>query len=305
MNAPRITIGLPFGDNAKTLGLAIASVFAQTESSWELLLVDDGSVDGSGALAAAVDDPRVRTFRFDQRAGLSARLNFIAEVAQAPLLARMDADDVMHPDRLLRQREALEADPDLDLVGSDMVTLDVHGAPSGRRRSRDLPTDLPGVLRRGFLNHPTVMGRRDWFRSHPYAETYPRAEDFELWCRVIGTVRALEIPEPLLFYREPIPVDLPGYRDTFRSRGAITLAYGPGSVGRSNTWLLVGRTLLQGPIYGLARLGGLERWLVHRRNRRLEPAEAADALSILNRIRQVPIPGIVDSVPLTGRVRRG
>lgn len=290
MTQPRISIGLPFTDDLLTLELALKSVFAQTEPDWELLLADDGSTDGCAALAASLDDPRVRVLGDSRRSGLAARLNQVARAARAPVVARMDADDQMHPQRLARQLAAMEADPGLDLVGSDMIVLDGRGVPAGRRRPRSLPADRAGVLRHGFLSHPTVMGRREWFLRHPYAEDCHRAEDFELWCRVAGRVRARELPEPLLFYREPVPVNLQAYRLTFRTRRAITRRYGPDAVGWLATFGLLARTWAQPAAYVLARAGGFERALVARRNRPLADDERREAEAALALIASTPLP---------------
>ena len=287
---PRVSIGLPFGDNLDTLGLAIRSVFAQTETDWELLLADDGSVDGSRALAASIADPRVRLLGDRNRRGLAVRLNQIARAARAPVIARMDADDQMAPDRLATQLAVLEADPALDLVGSDLVALDAAGRPTGRRKRRALPNDLAGVLRHGFLSHPTVVGRRAWFLANPYGECWSRGEDFELWCRAVGRVRVGEVPEPLLFYREPVPVNLPAYLTTFRARRAITLRYGPATIGWLPTAALVVRTLVQPLAYRIARRCGLEHRLVARRNRPLDARERREAEAVLGRIAATPLP---------------
>lgn len=290
MKPPRVSIGLPFADNIPTLELALKSVLAQTEPDWELLLVDDGATDGCTALAAALDDPRVRVLGDGRRRGLAARLNEISEAARAPLVVRMDADDQMHPERLTRQLTALEAEPSLDLVGSDMITLDARGVPTGRRRPRSLPADVAGVLRHGFLSHPTIMGRREWFLENPYAEGYRRAEDLELWCRVAARVRARELPEPLLFYREPVPVNLQAYRETFRSRRAIARRYGPDAVGWPGTFGLLARTWVQPIAYALARAGGVEGALVSRRNRPLAEAERREAQEALSLIASTRLP---------------
>jgi glycosyltransferase involved in cell wall biosynthesis len=287
---PRVSIGLPFADNIETLELALRSIFAQTEADWELLLVDDGSTDGSAAIASALADPRVRLLGDGVRRGLAARLNEISEAARAPYLARMDADDQMHPERLARQLAALQAETGLHLVGSDMVTLDARGVPTGRRRPRSLPADAAGVLRRGFLSHPTVLGRREWFLENPYAEGYRRAEDLELWCRVAGRVRARELSAPLHFYREPVPVNLAAYRETFRSRRAITRRYGPGAVGWPATLGLLARAWVQPAAYALARAGGFEGSIVARRNRPLDERERREADAALHVIAATPLP---------------
>jgi len=111
-----VTIGIPFLNARRSLAAAVRSVFAQTHSDWELLLVDDGSSDGSIDVVRRLDDPRVRLVRDGSHRGLCARLNQIAATARGTYLARMDADDVMHPERIERQLALLGADPGVDLV---------------------------------------------------------------------------------------------------------------------------------------------------------------------------------------------
>jgi glycosyltransferase involved in cell wall biosynthesis len=292
---PRISVGLPFANNRSTIEAALRSIFAQTEPHWELLLADDGSADGTLEVAAAIRDPRVRLLGDGVRRGLAFRLNEIALAARAPLLARMDADDQMHPERLARQLATLEAEPGLELVGSGMIALDGRGLPTGRRRPRSLPTNCADVLHRGFLSHPTVTGRRQWFLDHPYVEGFRRAEDLELWCRVAGRVRARELPEPLLFYREPVPVNLAAYRETFRARRRITRHYGPAAAGWPRTLGLLARTWVQPAAYVLARAVGLEPALVARRNCPLTEDERRDAEAVLRTIENTPLP--LDAAP--------
>ncbi|MCL2744938.1 MAG: glycosyltransferase family 2 protein, partial [Planctomycetaceae bacterium] len=113
----RVSIGISFLNNKRTLVHAIRSVFAQTIDDWELLLVDDGSSDGSLEIAQSVKDPRVRVLHDGQRRYLAARLNQIAAEAKYELVARMDADDIMFTERLEIQRR-LFADSKINLVSS-------------------------------------------------------------------------------------------------------------------------------------------------------------------------------------------
>ena len=102
-----VTIGIPFLNARRTLADAVRSVFAQTHGDWELLLVDDGSTDGSSDVVRQLLDPRVRLLADGVTLGLCARLNQIAAAARGAYLARMDADDLMHPERIARQLEHL------------------------------------------------------------------------------------------------------------------------------------------------------------------------------------------------------
>src|SRR5512138_427624 len=104
-----VSIGIPFYNPGRAFEKAVRSVFSQTHADWELILMDDGSSDGSLELARSITDPRVRVLSDGANRGLCARLNQIAREARHGLLCRMDADDVMHPDRLHRQVEELTA----------------------------------------------------------------------------------------------------------------------------------------------------------------------------------------------------
>src|SRR5690242_8874277 len=129
----RIAIGLPFLNAASTLMSAVRSIFAQSFEDWELILMDDGSSDGSLELARQIRDSRVRVVSGGGTIGLSRRLNEIAQLATCDRLARMDADDIMHPERLERQSAHLDANPEVDVLGSAAYVLDEDGCVAGIR----------------------------------------------------------------------------------------------------------------------------------------------------------------------------
>lgn len=202
---PEITVGIPFYNAADTILHAIRSVFAQTLTDWQLFLVDDGSTDGSVALARTVTDPRVEVLSDGQHLGLPARLNQITELASAPYIARMDADDLMHPDRLETQWRFLEQHPRLDVVSTGMYSIDAGGRVIGRRgqnRSEFSCDDL--LRRRAGIAHATIMVRTSWARRNSYDETVLRVEDLDLWVRASkgNDLRAESLELPLYFYRE-------------------------------------------------------------------------------------------------------
>lgn len=124
--APRVSVITIFRDGERYLEQAIASVRAQTLAGWELLLVDDGSTDGSSALArahAARDPQRIRYLEHPARAnlGMSASRNLGLAEARAPYVAFLDADDVYLPRRLERHAALLDAEPSVALVQSESV----------------------------------------------------------------------------------------------------------------------------------------------------------------------------------------
>ena len=186
-----VTIGLPFHNAHESLGDAIRSVFSQTFEDWELLLVDDGSTDGSLDIARSVRDPRVRVLADGLNRKLPRRLNEIVRAANGVLIARLDADDMMHPDRLTQQLKLIAERPTVDFVGTACFTVNAHHDLIGVIASEPVRTDPYHVLRKGLLVHATLLCRTGWCLANPYDERFPRAEDRELFCRTLGMARQL------------------------------------------------------------------------------------------------------------------
>jgi len=292
-----VTIGIPFWNARRYLATAIRSVFAQTHQDWELLLVDDGSTDGSVELVRRLDDPRVRLLADGSHRGLCARLNQIASMARGTYLARMDADDAMHPERIARQLAVLRADPGVDLVDTATVTVDDDLTPLGIRGDRPLDARPEAVLRDGLLIHPTVTGRAEWFRRHPYDPVFVRAEDRELWIRTCATARFTRVREPLFFYREGPAGNLANYLRTERTVREILRRYGPPLVGPRRTRLLVMRSRLKSLTYRLGTGLGLQGRLISRRNRPLGAAEAGEGRRVLAAIQGTRVSGLEGAGP--------
>ena len=123
-NTPLVTVGLPMYNPGRFLDLAVRSVFAQTYDNWELIILDDGSTDGSLELARRIRDPRVNVFSDGKNRGLPYRLNQILDLASGQFIARMDADDLMHPERIERQGKHLLAYPEADAVTTGAILID-------------------------------------------------------------------------------------------------------------------------------------------------------------------------------------
>ncbi|MGO4601080.1 glycosyltransferase [Terrabacter sp. 2YAF2] len=199
--APLVTVGIAFLAWDELTSQAIRSVYAQTMLDWQLILVLDGPEDGLKDVPPCVlQDSKVRVLSNGTKRGLAYSLNRISRHAEAEFLCRMDADDVMHPDRL--QLSLLELiNGKHDVVGSRAFAINDKGELLGRYREGVLPTDRRGYLKSNAFSHPTVMGRTEWFRSNPYDASIGRAEDKELWLRTWQTSRFFKLPDALLFYR--------------------------------------------------------------------------------------------------------
>ena len=203
MSVPKLTIGLPVYNKAPFLALALRSIFAQTFRDWELIVVDDGSTDESLSMLQALSDPRVTLLADGKNRGLAVRLNQITRMARGAYLARMDADDLMHPRRLELQLAFLEGRADIDLIGCGLLVLDRNLQPAGVRQYPFAHEDICADTLRDFrFAHPTIMGRTKWFREHPYNEGSRHCEDWQLWAATCKQNHFANLAEPLYFYRE-------------------------------------------------------------------------------------------------------
>lgn len=287
-----VTVGIPFLNTRRYLADSVRSVFAQTHADWELLLIDDGSSDGSLDVVRHLDDPRVHLLSDGSNRGLAERLNQIASLAQGMYLARMDADDLMHPERLERQLAFLRAHPSIDLVDTATFTVGEDLTPLGIRGDRPLNSSPEVVLRNGLLIHPTVMGRAEWFRRNAYDPVYVRAEDRELWSRTAATATFGRLCEPLFFYREGPVGSLRNYLSTERTVRAILHRYGPPLVGARRTRLLVLRSRLKSIAYRIGTTLGLQGRLIAKRNRPLTATEMQEGQHILSLVRATRVSGL-------------
>ncbi len=125
---PRCTIILPTYNRAATLPRAVASVIAQNEPGFELIIVDDGSTDETRAWLATLDDPRIRVVLSEHTLGPSAARNIGIDMASAPILAFLDSDDVYLSDRLSMPLAVFDREPDVICTLSSSHKGDKQGA---------------------------------------------------------------------------------------------------------------------------------------------------------------------------------
>ena len=207
---PTITILLPVRDEAALLPRAVRSIQRQTRRDWELLLIDDGSTDGSPDVIASLarGDPRIRPLRLEHR-GIAGALNAGLDRARGNYVARMDADDVSHRDRLALQVACLEGRPDLCAVGSRVRIFPRGSMSDGMRLYEAWLNSLltPEEIAREIfvespLVHPSTLIRREALeRIGGYREDGP--EDYDLWLRMHRAgMRFGKVPRTLLAWMD-------------------------------------------------------------------------------------------------------
>ncbi|XZG70804.1 glycosyltransferase family 2 protein [Chitinibacteraceae bacterium HSL-7] len=200
MRSPRISVLLPVYNGARYLEAALSSVFAQSCSDFELIVIDDGSTDETPLLLARVKDPRLSVIRQDNR-GIVAALNAGLAAARGSYLARMDADDEILPQRLATQLRFLEGHPDVVVCG---MQVERFGAATGRIA---LPASDAACRARLLFGscfvHPAVMMRGDVVRTHSvrYRADALYAEDYRMWLDLAGLGKLVNLDEVGLRYR--------------------------------------------------------------------------------------------------------
>jgi hypothetical protein len=198
---------MPVRNGGAYLSLALDSVLAQTFCDFELLVIDDGSTDGSRqhVEARAAREQRIRLLDNPGR-GLVAALNHGILAASGEFIARMDADDISYPDRFERQVAYLRAHPQVAAVGTQARIVDARGNPTGGYSNFPCaPVDVADALiKRGCaIKHPSVLMRRDMIiEVGLYRPAVEHAEDFDLWLRLAELHLVANLPEVLLDYRQ-------------------------------------------------------------------------------------------------------
>jgi len=195
---------MPVFNGACHLTETLGSLKQQSFDDFEILMVDDGSTDDSLKIAAASGDSRLRTLSNPTNLGLVASLNRGLADARGVFVARMDADDLAHRDRLSRQMEFLRGNPSVPLLGSDARLIDARGRWLGRWRtggSADLVRWDCGF--RTPFAHSTAIFRRQMILDRFGGYRDCRAcEDLDLWGRIAAEFPVVTMREPLVSYRQ-------------------------------------------------------------------------------------------------------
>jgi glycosyltransferase involved in cell wall biosynthesis len=207
-----ISVLLPFRNAAPTIAAALESIASQSRRDFELLAVDDGSTDASVEIVASFRRtlPSLTIITPRER-GLVAALNAGLAAARGELVARMDADDSMHPERLARQAAYLGSNPSLCAAGSRVELFSEEGEIAAgyreyvRWQNRCVtPSDVAEeIYVESPLAHPAVMFRRDVIAEAGSYHDGDFPEDYELWLRLHALGLGMgKVDEVLLRWRE-------------------------------------------------------------------------------------------------------
>ena len=197
----KVLILMPVYNAAKYLKEAIESILNQTFEDFEFLIIDDGSTDKSAEIIKTYNDPRIKFMKNKHNVGLIRTLNKGLKLAESEYIARMDADDISTPDRLQKQVEFMDENPETGICGCKM---EVFGYANYICRYPESYEEIKASFI--FINslpHPGVIIRKSFLDKYKlsYSKEYVYCEDYELWTRAVQLFPIRNHPDILLKYR--------------------------------------------------------------------------------------------------------
>ena len=205
MSRIMISVVMPVYNAQRYISASIQSILDQTESSFELVIVDDGSVDDTVGTVSKFSDQRIRLLRI-AHVGIVGALNFGCRSSHGTYIARMDADDLAYPERLHFQLGMFERRGDIDVLCTDVDLIDEQGNVIGHEIMGDVDSES---IKRGLLFesgfkpiiHPSVMMRRKVYEDLGGYRDYAFAEDYDFWLRALGAHKIVRSHQKVLKYR--------------------------------------------------------------------------------------------------------
>lgn len=183
MILPKISVLLPVYNAEPFLKESIESILSQSFQDFELLVLDDGSKDRSRDIVRSYSDKRIKLIECPHN--FIATLNKGIALAQGRYIARIDADDMMHIDRLKMQYHLMEEAPEIDLCSSWVLCYNSETGVTQVSRGLSGLLEYPYIemFTMNIIIHPTVMIRRSFLQKNSlrYSEGYSSAEDYKLW----------------------------------------------------------------------------------------------------------------------------
>lgn len=205
-NMPVISVLMAAHNAQRWLRLSIDSILNQTLPEFEVVVVDDGSTDGTLEILRdySLRDSRVKILDLPKKVGLARALNLGLSQCRGAFVARMDADDIAHPRRLEIQLEYLRSHPDIGIVGSQAITIDATGKKQGLVLMPCEPAAVKwhSIISNPFI-HPSVMFLRSLLEENEctYDPELNSAQDYDLWSRLLAAASGANLSRPLLLYR--------------------------------------------------------------------------------------------------------
>ncbi|NJC06216.1 glycosyltransferase involved in cell wall biosynthesis [Sphingomonas kaistensis] len=203
MGAPAVSVLIIVHNRAHTIGAAVRSVLRQTLRDYELVVVDDGSTDGTAEVVASFKDARLRLVRTAPNQGIPLARNRALEEATGRYIAWLDSDDLCHPVRLRVQYDYLERHPRIDMIGSAARKIRADGTlmKAGRVPFRSHEEIRALLLFRSAFQQSSIFGRAEAIKAVPYDPAFPVCEDVDMFARFTDDYCAENLPRFLIARR--------------------------------------------------------------------------------------------------------
>ena len=199
-NSPKVCVIMPVYNGAKTIKYALASLVRQTYKNWECIIVNDGSTDGTKAILDSLNDIRFKVYHLEKNSGRGIAREEALRHAQGKYLCYLDADDMLHEDKIRLQVEYLEQNPDILLVGCGKIDIS-ENFDAQRASFNDIPRS--NVYRYGQalpLTLPASMVRLDRALTFHYDSFLDVGEDYDYFSRYCDGGRYASLPVPYYYY---------------------------------------------------------------------------------------------------------
>lgn len=219
-NPPLISVVVAAHNEEQRITGALRSIIDQTHESWELLVVDDGSTDGTADLVRSVGDPRIHLVQTPHNIGRGAARNLAIARARGRWVAVQDADDVSGPDRLAQLVERSHAADAPIAVSGQAVCVTPGGRSWHLRRYPETDAAVKAELASGSMAvcHAACMLRTDVLRGvGGYDPRCLRAQDLNLFLRLLPLGAMVAVPDVLVRYEHPVLLDFDYWRSSARS----------------------------------------------------------------------------------------
>lgn len=199
---PQVTILIPTYNCDKFLLECLGSVLRQNYTDFEILIIDDGSTDGTETLIRSLGHPKIRYYKNRRNLGIVASLNKGLRLAKGEYISRMDADDLMIGNRLEEQIKFLEHNKEYGLVGGSYQIMDGNGTYHETVHARTDPDFLSlALIFRNQFHHAAITMRTEIARKLKYSSKFNYCEDHELWIRFAEISKVANLPGIHLSYR--------------------------------------------------------------------------------------------------------
>lgn len=200
MRDPLVTVYITNFNYGRYIRQAVESVLRQTFTDFELIIIDDGSTDGSQDIIRGYEGLEHVRIVLQQNKGLNVTSNLAVKLAVGKYVVRLDADDYLDENALLVLTNVLESDPELALVFPDYYYVDANSKITGQERRLNFQTEVT------LLDQPAhgacTMIRRDCLiEVNAYSNSYPCQDGYDLWLKIVSRYRVRNVNLPLFYYR--------------------------------------------------------------------------------------------------------